>query len=292
MKKDERLEIVESREYVVTKGNEIIQRARYDLSLTELKAFSFIVSKIKPEDKEGEIYSFSINEYCKVLGIETNNGKNIQTVKKSLKRLRDTSFYLTLENGTETTVGWLGKVWINSGSGKVKVRLDEDLQKHLVGLLERGNYTQYTLICTLPMRSAYSFRIYELLRSYVFQNKKQYCFELEDLKRKLVCEHYDRFPDFRRKVLDKAVVEINKYTDIEVQWQPITKGKKVVEIGFTIKHRDIWDRSIAMNRASKEIETKRTVKTKKLKESEADQIEGQLTIYDYYKGEKNEKNEV
>jgi len=280
MEKDERLEIVESREYVVTKGNEIIQRARYDLSLPELKAFSFIVSKIKPEDNEGEIYEFTINEYCKVLGIETNNGKNIQTVRKSLKRLRDTSFFLTLETGIETTVGWLDKVWINAGSGNVKVRLDEDLQKHLVGLLERGNYTQYTLICTLPMRSAYSFRIYEILRSYVFQNKKKYRFDLEDLKRKLACEHYERFPDFRRKVLDKAVVEINKYTDIEIQWQPVTKARKVVEIEFVIKHRDIWDRSIAMNRANEAIETKKTVNRNKTKE---DQIEGQMTIYDFVK---------
>jgi plasmid replication initiation protein len=118
------------------------------------------------------------------------------------------------------------------------------------------------------------------LRSYVFQNKKKYRFDLEDLKRKLVCEHYERFPDFRRKVLDKAVVEINKYTDIEIQWQPVTKARKVVEIEFVIKHRDIWDRSIAMNRANEAIETKKTVNRNKTKE---DQIEGQMTIYDFVK---------
>ena len=46
-KKDDRLEIVQARDYKVVKGNEIIQKARYDLGLAEIKAFSFILSKIR-----------------------------------------------------------------------------------------------------------------------------------------------------------------------------------------------------------------------------------------------------
>lgn len=95
MEKNDSLEIIQARDYKVVKGNEIIQKARYSLGLAEIKAFSFIVSKIKPTDQVFCEYTFSINEYCKVLGINTNNGKNIQTVKKSLKALVDKSFFLT-----------------------------------------------------------------------------------------------------------------------------------------------------------------------------------------------------
>jgi plasmid replication initiation protein len=264
MQKDDRLEIVESREYMVAKGNEIIQRARYDLKLQELKVFSFCVSRIKPTDEANQIYTFTINECCKVLGIETNNGKNINTIKQCLKKLRDTSFYLTLENGSETTVGWLDKVWIDKGNGKVRIRFDETLQDYLIKLWDRGNYTQYKLMCALPMTSAYSIRIYEILRSqFQGREKKRIAkIELSEMKRKLGCEHYQRFPDFRRKVLMKAVQEINMYTDIEVSWLPVTKGRKVIEIEFTMVLRDVWDRSQALNRANRA-------------------IEGQLTIYDY-----------
>ena len=267
MQKDDRLEIVESREYIVAKGNEIIQRARYDLKLQELKVFSFCVSRIKPTDEVNQIYTFTINECCKVLGIETNNGKNIDDIKQCLKKLRDTSFYLTLENGSETTVGWLDKVWIDKGNGKVRIRFDETLQDYLIKLWDRGNYTQYKLMCALPMTSAYSIRIYEILRSqFQGREKKRIAkIELSEMKRKLGCEHYQRFPDFRRKVLMKAVQEINMYTDIEVSWLPVTKGRKVIEIEFTMVLRDVWDRSQALNRANRA-------------------IEGQLTIYDYIDG--------
>ena len=258
-KKDDRLEIIQARNYKVVKGNDIIQKARYDLGLAEIKAFSFVLSKIKPTDAAFSEYTFTINEYCKVLGIKTNNGKNIQNVKKSLKNLVDKSFFLTLEDGTETTISWLNKVWIDKGSGKIRVRLDDDLQKYVTGLYT--NYTQYELLCTLPMRSTYSIRIYELLKSYAFT--KHHIFNLEQLKKTLGCEHYTRFPDFRRKVLEVAVKEINTYTDLEISWQPVTKGKKVIEIAFSIKQRDTLGMYFAAKRA-------------------ADQIDGQMTLEDYY----------
>lgn len=249
MEKDERLEIIEARDYKVVKGNEIIQKARYDLGLAEIKAFSFILSKIKPTDKAFTEYTFTINEYCRVLGIETNNGKNIQTVKKSLKALVDKSFFLTLEDGTETTISWFNKIWIYKGSGKIKVRLDDDLQKYVTGLYT--NFTQYELLCTLPMRSTYSIRIYELLKSYAYMKQRE--FDLDQLKRSLGCEHYKRFPDFRRKVIEIAVKEINTYTDLEITWKPVTKGKKVIALDFEIKQRDVWSRYIAGQKAQKEL---------------------------------------
>jgi len=270
MEKDERMEIMQARDYKVVKGNEIIQKARYDLGLAEIKTFSFIVSKIKPTDQVFTEYSFTINEYCKVLGIETNNGKNIQTVKKSLKALVDKSFFLTLENGTETTISWLNKIWIDKGSGKVRVRLDDDLQKYVTGLYK--NYTQYELLCTLPMRSSYSIRIYELLKSYAFT--KKHIFIVDELKRMLGCEHYERFPDFRRKVLEIAVKEINFYTDLDVSWEPITRGRKVIEILFRIKQRDVSSRFANYLNAQEAV----------------DKENRQITLSDYLNDQQKEKS--
>ncbi len=46
--------IIEQREYNVVKANEIVQKARYDLNILELKIFAFILSKVKPNDKDGQ----------------------------------------------------------------------------------------------------------------------------------------------------------------------------------------------------------------------------------------------
>lgn len=259
---DNKIEISQQRSYSVVKANEIVQKARYDLNIQELKSLAYIFSKIKPTDTELQEYTFSIKDYCQVCGIDYKNGGNYEYIKSTLKGMRDKSFWIQDETGAETTVGWLGKVRINKGSGKVKVKLDEDMQKYVIGLFE--NYTQYELLSTLPMKSAYSFRIYELLKSYAFT--KHHTFDIDDLKSKLAATNYVNFKDFRKYVLEIATREINLYTDIEVSWEPIKKGRKVIQVKFDIKQRDTWGRYAASNRAN-------------------DQIEGQISLldYDYYK---------
>lgn len=259
---DTKLEISKQRSYSVVKSNEIIQKARYDLTISELKTLAYIFSKIKPNDKEIQDYTFSVKEYCQVCGIDYKNGNNYINIKKNLKSLRDKSFWLIDEKGNEVLVGWLSKARINKGSGKVTVRLDDDIQKYVIGLFD--NYTQYELLSTLPMKSNYSFRIYELLKSYAFT--KHHTFDIDELKTMLSATNYVNFKDFRKYVLEVATKEINLYTDIEISWQPIKNGKKVVQIYFDIKQRDTWARYEASIAAS-------------------EQIEGQISIfdYDYYK---------
>lgn len=235
---DDKIEIAIERDYKVVKANEIIQKAKYDLGLLEQKTFCYAVSKVKPTDEAGTEYTFGINEYCDVCGIDRNSGKTIENIKAALQKLRDKSFYLMDENGDYVLIGWLSKVRVSPKSGKIKIKFDEDMQKYLTGLYT--NYTQYSLLCVLPMRSTYSIRLYELLKSYSGLHAKE--FDIDDLKEQL-CAPYERFPDFRRKVLDVATREINQYTDIEITWEPISKGRKVVKVHFDIKKRDslaIW----------------------------------------------------
>lgn len=255
---DERLTITTHRSYQVVKANEIIQRAKYDLSLSELKALAYIISMVKPNDKSGTIYTLTIKEYCKVCGFYDVSGRNYEIAKKSLKKLRDTSFYLMQDDGTYTTVGWLSKVWINPGSGKIKVKFDEDLEKYIMGLV--SNYTQYELLATLPMRSQYSFRMYELLKSYAFA--KNHIFDIDELKMLLVAERYVNFKDFRKKVIEPAIREINLYTDIEISYEPIYRGRKVIQVQFNIRQRDAWGRYTSNRRAM-------------------DVLDGQMHLYDY-----------
>lgn len=257
-KENTRALILKQREYPVKKANEIIQRAKFDLSLQESKLLSYIISKVRPDDTDLTEYTFSVKEYCQVIGIDYKNGNNYIKIKESLKNLRDKSFWMMDENGVESTVGWLEKAKIYKGSGKIAVRLDPDLQKYLLGMI--NNYTQYSLLFTIPMKSNYSLRLYELLRSYAFT--KSHTFDLEDLKDLLHANTYDHFKDFRVKVIEIAIKEINLYTDLDVSWEPIYKGKKVTQVKFNMIQRDMIATIEAEYRAR-------------------DQIEGQISIFDY-----------
>ena len=257
---DKKLEISKEREQLVVKANEMVRKARYQLSLQELKVMQYCFSKIKPTDTKDTEYIFSVKDFCMVCGIEYQSGKNYDDVKRVLKGLRDKSMWIMQDDGSESTVGWLGKVNINKGSGKVKVKFDEDMSKYINGLL--NNYTQFTFLNILPMKSAYSVRMYEMLKSYAFTGNHK--FKTEELKRLLMCEHYDKFGNFRQKVLEPATKEINKYTDIKISWEPVKSGVTITEVIFHIAEKSPIEKAMATDDAYEE-------------------IEGQLNLEDYYK---------
>lgn len=248
---DERIEIAKKRDYQVVKSNELIQKSRFELSLVEQKSIAFICSMIKPieaVDRANGVpfqleYEFNIRDYCKVCGIDYNSGKNYAEVKATLKKLRDRSMWLTMPDGSESLVGWLAKVRTNKQSGIAHIKLDEDLVPYLFDLQER--FTQYGIYNILGMKSAFSVRLYELLNSYLISNVTFHTFDLDKLKRLLMVEDvksYENFKDFRRKVLEIAEREINELTDINVSFEPIKKGRKVVQIKFRISKKERFEK--------------------------------------------------
>ena len=240
MTPEESFEIEKSKGYLVVKSNDLIQRNRFELSLPEQKTVAYICSMIQPMQPEESgfqlEYEFKIREYCKICGIDYDNGKNYQDVKATLKKLRDKSMWLTLPDGSETTVGWLAKATTNKKSGIAHIKLDEDMVPYLFDLKQK--FTQYQLYNVLGMKSAFSVRIYELMKSYSFRHT--IIFERNELKELLMVEHvksYVNYKDFRVKVLEKAQTEINELTDINIEFEPIKTGRKVTSIKFIIEEK-------------------------------------------------------
>ena len=259
----EELEIIEQRDYTVAKANEVIRKARNQLGLVQLKTLAYIVSKVKPTDKSRLFYNFDISDFCKVCEIDYN-GKNYNDVKAALKSLRDKSFWIIDDNGNEVLCSWIEKPIINPRSKKIKVRLDEDIQKYVIALI--GNYTQYSLWEVVRMKSRYSFVLFELLKSYVFQKRPYYSFEIEELKKQIGATRYVNFKDFRNRVLDIATKEINQFTTITIRWEPVKTGRKVSHIIFYVNEKS-------------ELDIFNAQETPK-------QIEGQVNLYDCFESDK------
>ena len=123
MTTDEKIGIATKREYLVVKGNELIQNNRFELSLPEQKTVAFICSMIKPIEAIDRAkgvpfqleYDFNIRDYCKVCGIDYDAGKNYADVKATLKKLSDRSMWVTFEENPDEEVlcRWLSKVRTN-----------------------------------------------------------------------------------------------------------------------------------------------------------------------------------
>lgn len=243
---EERIAVDTHRDYLVVKSNELIQKSRFNLTLPEQKTIAFICSMIKPieaVDRANGVpfqleYDFNIRDYCKVCGFDYNSGKNYDDIKATLKKLSDRSMWVEFGD-EEVLCRWLAKVRTNKKSGIAHIKIDEDLAPYLFDLRER--FTQYGLYNILGMKSASSVRMYELMKSYAISQTQIKVFDLAELKRLLMVEDvksYDRFPDFRRKVLEIAIREINELTDINVSYDTVKRGNKVVQLKFRISKKE------------------------------------------------------
>ena len=260
---EEKETLLKARNYIVAKSNQIVQKSRYDFSMTEQRMIAYICSKIKPIeviDRAKGVpfqldYEFNILDYCRICGIE-DNGRVYEECKTLLKGLRDKSMWLTLEDGSETTVGWLAKATTNKKSGIAKIKIDEDLAPYLFDL--KSKFLSYGLKNILNMKSQYSIRLYELLKSYhdmkngqTDYKKTSWTIVLMELKQKLMVENvksYENYKDFRKKVLEVAQKEINELTDISIYFEPITRGRKTEKVKFTIITKTPMERYITNNK--------------------------------------------
>ncbi|MCL2593376.1 MAG: replication initiation protein, partial [Defluviitaleaceae bacterium] len=159
-------------------------------------------------------------------------GKNYKNIKEAIKTLADKSLWLLLDSGSEALIRWINKAWINKRSEIIKIRLDDDMKPYLLQLQHR--FTQYELLYTLAMRSQYSIRLYELLKSYVYRFKNK-DFDIDELKLLLSAENYNRYPDFKRYVLDTALREINDLSDIAIAYEPQKDGRRYAKIIFSMR---------------------------------------------------------
>lgn len=251
---NEQIFIEKSREYLVVKSNELVQKSRFELSLAEQKTIAFICALIKPIDAVDRAkgvpfqleYDFNIRDYCKICGFSYESGKNYADIKATLKKLSDRSMWVEIGD-EEVLCRWLAKVRTNKKSGIAHIKIDEDLVPYLFDLGQK--FTQYQLYNILGFKSAFSVRLYELMKSYAYLKSKT--FEIDELKALLSVENVKSYKDFslfRARVLEIAEREINELSDITISYEPINKGRKVIGIKFFIKQKDAIDRLIAQER--------------------------------------------
>ena len=215
------------RGYMVVKGNDIIQKSRYDLSAQQQKILLSMISKIKPEDEASQTYTFEIKEFCQLCNIDWTSGSNYDAIKQALYNIDKQIVWVKQpEKKRETRLRWLNELYINEGSGEIVFSFHQDMFPYLLDL--RDKYTQYSLINVLPMRSKYAIRLYELLKSYdgVWNIVT---IPVDTLKMRLDAQNYTKFKDFRVYALEKALEEINKYTDLEVSYE----AKKINSRSYT-----------------------------------------------------------
>ena len=228
----EKRKVKKERSMSVVKLNDIVQKARYKLDLVQQKTIMYLISKIDSmKDVEFQDITVDIKDLCEIMGIKYN-GKNVKDLKDALQKLSDKSMWVELgdKDDTITLMRWLDRVSIKRGLGTVTVRFDELMAPYLLQIQER--FVQYQLVNVLPMKSQYSLRLYEIIKSHEDQGKWEV--SLDELRRLLFIEltQYEDWRDFKKRILDAAIVEISNFTDLMLAFTPKRRNRKIVALTF------------------------------------------------------------
>lgn len=220
----------DQRYFYVVEHDDLISKARHDLSARELKIMDFVISKIKPNDKKIDVIHTSMYELTKILAIK-RNGKNYADLARSIGNLRKKEVLIYDENNrTVTQTGWVNQA-VYHENGQVELELSSQLSPYLLGL--KTNYTQYLLIDTVNLKSKYSILLYKLMRE-ADKTRGQRIAVLkgapEDFKSWLGAPKSYSYGRLKDKILKPAIEEINfKVKDMDLEIKQVKKGRKVIE---------------------------------------------------------------
>ncbi len=230
---------------LIKKSNDLIE-ARYRLTLGEQRLVLLLASQIRKDDKDFNYYEIKISDFAEMFGLKTDKSL-YEKVEKIAGDLLGKKLYLKNDGKSFEGTVWLSYVKYVSGSGTIKLRFDDCLKPYLLQLKHSINgFTQYKLHTVMSFKSAYSIRLYELLKMEVWKSEKlkstqfEKSFSLDEYRRILGVDKnaYPIFADFRKRVIDTTVLEISEQTELNIsETKYIKTGRKITGITFIVKIR-------------------------------------------------------
>jgi len=221
---------------LVTHSNQLTE-ARYSLTLGEQKVVLFLISMISPQDTELRDYNIKVQDFGVMMGL---TGHSLyQRMDETLDRLMSRVIHIPKETGY-LKIGWVSSAEYMKGKGVVQLRFDAKLKPYLLQLREQ--FTRYRLFVVTQFQSAYSVRIYMLLKQYERIGERE--FGLEEFREMLGIEKkkYAQFKDFRKWVLNQAKKEFDRrdengaaLCDITFDLVTIREGRRISRLKFIIR---------------------------------------------------------
>jgi plasmid replication initiation protein len=156
-------------------------------------------------------------------------------MKEAESTLFKRQFTFTDTDGHTVKSAWVQDVKYFDGAGAIEICLT----RHVVRGITRIDgavefFTQYLLSQTANLSNVYAVRLYELLIQWRSIGKTPE-FKTEMLRGQLgLCvNEYQQMTNFKTKVLNLALTQINEHTDITATYEQVKTGRNIT--GFTFK---------------------------------------------------------
>ena len=224
---------------LVVKDNALIN-ASYNLDLVEQRLILLAIVEARESGKginANDPLTVHAESYINHFSVHRNTA--YQALKDACKDLfaRQFSYQEQRPKGVvNITSRWVSQIAYVDNSATVELIFAPAIIPLVTRLEEQ--FTSYELKQVSGLSSAYAIRLYELLIAWRSTGKTP-VIELSDFRQKLgVLEtEYNRMHDFKKRVLDPAIKQINEHTDITVKVEQHKKGRSVSGFSFKFKQK-------------------------------------------------------
>lgn len=226
---------------LVVKDNALIN-ASYNLELTEQRLIMLAIINARESgqgitaDSKLEIHA---SDYAKLFNVSAD--ASYKALREAVNNLFNRQFSYTAEYKKTGKVGivrsrWVSRIFYVDDLALLEITFAPDVVPLITRLEE--HFTKYEAKQVAHLTSKYATRLYELLIAWREVGKVPQL-ELSEFRNRLglVDSEYTAMSDFKKRVLEPSIKQINEHTDITVTYEQHKKGRIISGFSFKFKQK-------------------------------------------------------
>ena len=222
---------------LIVKDNALIN-ASYSLELTEQRIILLAILKAR-ENKTPHNQELIVTAQSYITAFNVHRNTAYKTLKTACDNLFDRRFsyqrYSDKGKVEQVKSRWVQSVVYAESDSYIKIKFADEVLP-LITMLEK-HFTSYELQQVASLKSINAIRLYALLIQYRTVGKLE--ISLSDLRLKLGIADgkYPTMNNFKARVLDVGIQQINEHSDIIVKYEQAKSGRNITGFKFSFKQK-------------------------------------------------------
>ena len=227
---------------LIVKSNQVVE-AGYELTTNEQRLILLGISKIPKEQDINPYFGYEITAQEIATAYNIHPKTAYRELREASNKLYERSIIIRNEQQT-MKLRWASSiiadnpyptdVFPDEHWKRVVIFFNPQILPYLSNL--KANFTQYLQSDISDVSGAYTIRFYELICQYRTIGKREV--SIQDLRFILnIGDKYPLFYDFKKRVIEPAIKEINEKTPMQISYEQKKKGKTIVGIVLNFKEK-------------------------------------------------------
>lgn len=223
-------------------GNELAEAASR-LTVLERHVLFYTMVALRSEDTHFKVFRMNLKDMADTLEMSVSNYSQILN---AVRDLMESKVIIKEKNNTTSEIIWISSIRYpqdvcKNPKGWVDIKFNDDLKPYLLQLKGK-RYMTTEMLPLLQVKNTYGIKLLEYVRKWWNWYPaliKEHRVSVARFRELLGLSNFGKLKDmhveyrnFRIKVLERAIKEINDKSDIYIMYKDIRRGKKVIGLLF------------------------------------------------------------